>query len=162
VVAAVKMSHDAIRSYAERIGEYHDIYDDLGLADVTSLVKKLGGQIEYDDGGEALHVYGPGDFVIHLPRVTSARRDRFTLAHELGHYFLHYRVPKLDGPESFGRGDRNLLETQANVFASSILMPEEDFTRAWREESSDAWAVSRRFEVSPAAADVRAQVLGLR
>lgn len=50
-------------------------------------------------------------------------RDRFTLCHELGHYFLHQ-------PEniSYARGDipayRN-PEWQANVFAAELLAPYE-------------------------------------
>ncbi len=49
-------------------------------------------------------------------------RDRFTLAHETGHYFLHY-----DG-FSFARSDYEVPkycdpEWQANAFASALLIP---------------------------------------
>lgn len=50
-------------------------------------------------------------------------RDRFTLAHELGHYFLH------DDETTFSRTSGAVVPTyknpewQANTFASAILMP---------------------------------------
>jgi hypothetical protein len=161
VTEPADLSLDAIRNYAEKIGDHHGIYSAEGFADVDALVNKLGGRVNFNDSKESLHVNGVGDFTISLPRMTSARRDRFTLAHELGHYFLHYRYAKRRGVASFGRGARNLVETQANVFASSLLMPEVDFRQAFAQCHGDMWELSRIFDVSPAAAEVRAQVLRL-
>lgn len=156
-----RLSNAAIREYAERIGEHYDIYDRVGTADIRDLVEQLGGRVEYGDTQESLHVNGPGDFVIFLPHVTSSRRDRFTVAHELGHYFLHYLHPEVEEPASFGRGLRNDLETQANVFASSLLMPAESFRRQYKKHGGDAFALARIYDVSPQAVEVRAQGLGL-
>lgn len=161
MIEPADLSLDAIRKYAEQIGEHHDIYSGDGYADVDALVTKLGGRTRFNDSKESLHVSGIGDFTIYLPTLTSARRDRFTLAHELGHYFLHYRYAKKRSEETFYRGARNLVETQSNVFASSLLMPEDHFRRAFSEADGDIWELSRRFHVSPAAAGVRAQVLKL-
>lgn len=51
-------------------------------------------------------------------------RDRFTIAHELGHYFLHNEVV-------LSRVDTNIVvpiyrdpEWQANTFASALMMPD--------------------------------------
>ena len=99
---------------------------------------------------------------IFIPHHTSARRDRFTKAHELGHYFLHYLYPKVSGEARFGRGARDRAETEANVFASALLMPSEQFKRAYAEVGGDVWQLASRFDVSPRAAEVRAEVLGLR
>lgn len=53
-------------------------------------------------------------------------RHRFTIAHELGHYFMH------DDITAFSRCERNEIiptyrnpEWQANVFAAALLMPSE-------------------------------------
>lgn len=156
-----RLSNSAIREYAERVGQHYEIYDRAGTGDIQALVRNLGGRLEYGDTKESLHVNGPGNFVIFLPRVTSSRRDRFTIAHELGHYFLHYLHPKRAEVVSFGRGERNTVETQANLFASSLLMPAETFQAAWRRSGGDVYQLARQFEVSPAAVEVRAQVLGL-
>lgn len=93
--------------------------------------------------------------------MTSNRRDRFTIAHELGHYFLHYLEPEVDGPRTFGRGERNRAETQANIFAAALLMPTEFFRQAHKRFGNDWWTLAEIFGVSPKAAEVRAQVLGL-
>ena len=156
-----RLSNSAIREYAERIGSHYDAYDRAGTADLHDLLRKLGGRLEIGDSRESLKVNKAGDFVIYLPRVTSSRRDRFTIAHELGHYFLHYLHPKREGPARFGRGERNNIETQANVFASSLLMPEAEFRAAWGRHAGNLLSLARQFEVSPAAVEVRAQVLNL-
>lgn len=155
-----RLTNQAIADYAERIGRHHGIYSS-GRADLDMLLKKIGGSVDYAETEESLHVRSRGDFTIFLPYFTSKARDRFTIAHELGHYFLHYRLAKVEGNKRFGRGDRNRAETEANVFASALLMPAEDFTQLWHEVDGDEWQVARRLDVSPAAASVRAEVLGL-
>lgn len=157
-----RLSYDAIREYAERVGQHYAIYDRSGAGDVRDLVRKLGGRVVVGDSRESLHVNEVGNFTIYLPHMTSSRRDRFTIAHELGHYFLHYLHPNREAPASFGRGERNTVETQANVFASALLMPAEPFEREWKRHSGNARALATIFAVSPNAVEVRAEVLGLR
>lgn len=157
---ASRLSNAAISEYAERVGTVHCVYED-GRADVHQLVADLGGWVETRAGGESLKVDRTGKFAIFLPQFTSQMRDRFTIAHELGHYFLHYRYPKLDGPKVYARGGRNRAETEANVFAAALLMPAAPFEQKWSSYHRDAWKVAGHFGVSPAAARVRAEVLGL-
>lgn len=154
------LRNHAISEYAEIIGAKYGIYVD-GRADLDALLEALGGQREYAETSESLAVRDVGDFTVMLPRYTSVERDRFTVAHELGHYFMHYRLPKKTGSASFGRGERNRAETEANVFASALLMPEAEFKRIWKLLDGDTWNVARHFGVSPAAAGVRAEVLAL-
>lgn len=158
---ASNLSTQAIQKYAETVADHYGIHGASGSADLDTLLDKLGGRVKYSDGPEALHVDGPGNFDVSIPSFTSARRDRFTLAHELGHYFLHYLYPKVEGPKSFARGDRNRAETQANVFASSLLMPEAKYTAAFKKYDGDIMSLAVHFDVSPDAARVRASVLGL-
>lgn len=71
-------------------------------------------------------------------------RDRFTLAHELGHRFLHHdllRRYKMDRTDDDNWGNicnafmtdasRNWSEWQANQFASYILLPEDELRKAF-------------------------------
>ena len=63
----------------------------------------------------------------------SPGRQRFTLAHEFGHYLLHRQLqPQFacsDGDiETGDNNDRN-IEIEADVFASTLLMPLDDFRR---------------------------------
>jgi hypothetical protein len=62
----------------------------------------------------------------------SAGRQRFTMAHELGHYLVH----RLQYPDGFRCTTEDMLafdpeyreiERQANVFAANLLMPLDDF-----------------------------------
>ncbi|MFJ9313758.1 ImmA/IrrE family metallo-endopeptidase [Pimelobacter simplex] len=161
------LSYNAISAYAERVGERHKIYTD-GVADVHRLVRKLGGRVAHSNGDESLRVRSDSDFTVYVPETTSPRRDRFTIAHELGHYFLHYLLPRRHAEEledeeelRFARGGRNRAETEANVFAASLLMPETEFRKIYRQFDKDAWSTALHFDVSPAAAEVRAQVLAL-
>lgn len=156
-----ELNYKAIGEYAEFVGEHYRIHSHDGPADIEALVRTLGGRIEYAESNESMHVRGKGDFTIYLSEYTSRRRDRFTIAHELGHYYLHYVHPEKTNEAGFGRGERNLVETQANVFAASLLMPAELFRAAHRELSGESWSLAERFGVSPSAASVRCQVLGL-
>lgn len=154
------LSYRAISQYAEQLGAKYGL--DEPAPDLTELVHQLGGRVEYADVRESSIVERQGDFTIFLPKHTSRRRDRFTIAHELGHYFLHYRLPNHSGRKVFGRGERNVAETQANVFAASLLMPAAAFKQAWRDMSGNKVRVAAQFEVSPDAASVRASVLQLQ
>lgn len=159
--SASTLSTAAIAAYAEKVGEHYRIYNPDGRADIEGLVGTLGGTVAVAQDAESLHVRNQGDFTVFVPQTTSARRDRFTVAHELGHYFLHYVYLRRNDEGRFNRGGSNMLETQANVFAAALLMPEGAFRRAWTEHDGDEWAVARVFDVSPNAASVRARVLNL-
>lgn len=158
------LSNAAIAEYAERVAEAHGEYLSGNRVDLERLVGRLGGRIQTSLdilNHEALTVHERGNFTVHLPPLTSDRRDRFTIAHELGHYFLHYLHPGESGPKGFARGSRNRAETQANIFASSLLMPRQQFVEAVDRYGQDWWRIGDEFGVSPSAASVRAQVLGL-
>ncbi|WP_437564920.1 MULTISPECIES: ImmA/IrrE family metallo-endopeptidase [unclassified Sorangium] len=89
--------------------------------------------------------------IYHHPDDQSARQ-RFTLAHELGHYFLgHERYMAGEycqesdfdrgGPSELGIEDIARIEWQANQFASSILLPRTKFV-------SDFFDLVRRYDLA--------------
>ena len=98
-------------------------------------------------------------------------RKRFTIAHELGHHFLHLLQ---DG--EFVDGEANLFrqswddegvvsperrrEIQANMFASALLMPEDAVRREWPTVRSVS-GMARLFNVSDVAMGIRLDQLGL-
>lgn len=99
----------------------------------------------------------------------SNNRKRFTVAHELGHYFLEN-----DGQTCFGHrdiGDYSPREREANTFASEILMPKNRLTKFVDELKKSVWGnlpssllvsmISSNFNVSESAAEVRLSKLGL-
>ena len=68
-----------------------------------------------------IYVHAKGSFDIVLPTFTSPIRDRFTIAHEMGHYYLH----SLGGDKKIwaDRKGSGQVEWEANWFAESFLMP---------------------------------------
>jgi Zn-dependent peptidase ImmA (M78 family) len=89
-------------------------------------------------------------------------RQRYTIAHELGHYFLHRHLQVEFQDRIFFRGAENSKEeVQANSFASEILMPEVDFRRMVREGKNKVNELSQEFGVSTLALRIRAKNLGM-
>ena len=64
-----------------------------------------------------------GNYVVQLKNDGQSPRDRFTLAHELGHLFLGH----VDQYETLYRRGANELEYAANEFAADLLMPKDIF-----------------------------------
>lgn len=138
--------------------------------DLRHIVERLGGEIVYLETSEitsstgSMLVREDGTFVVYLSRYTSGTRDRFTTAHELGHYFLH--LPELQaqgvsGPWAFNRHGSNTAEVEANWFAAAYLMPAAAFTASFEEHGGDALQVAWDFDVSYESARIRVGSLNL-
>lgn len=94
----------------------------------------------------------------------SYERKNFTTAHEIGHFRLHedvqtdifyrYQVKQLN-PEDNGR------ESEANLFAGSLLMPE-IFVRDLWTVTKDIEKLAQIFGVSPGAVRYRLKHLNLK
>jgi predicted transcriptional regulator len=140
--------------------------------DLEALIERLGGKIEYQDFWElessatgSIKIRGANDFTIYLPSYTGQERDRFTIAHELGHYVLHYLYPRQrgndPGPVKALRYGTGRVEWEANWFAAAFLMPEESFTKSFQTHNGDLFDVAQEFQVSSRAVLIRAQSLKL-
>jgi len=80
-------------------------------------------------------------------------RQLFTLAHELGHFFLHPSSNFIDRKLIYFRDSRSgeaidLKEIQANQFAADLLMPERFLRRALNGETVDLEDEGRVSELS--------------
>lgn len=163
------LSQAQISSIAKDFSEFVDYRPGGNLKE---LVSRLGGTITYHDfwGGNSpssgsIEIKGD-DIEIRLALDTGPLRDRFTIAHELGHYVLHYLYPNQVGGEKitwltadrYGSGQ---VETEANWFAAAFLMPEDEFRAAFERGDGDLASVALLFGVSQQAAAVRAKVLRL-
>lgn len=92
-------------------------------------------------------------------------RTRFSIAHELGHLFLHkeFYISQypIDSAQEWFEVTRNLhdtvahcLEWQADTFASLLLMPKDEIISSLSNGDS-LNTMSRKFEVSPPAIGCR-------
>ncbi len=99
----------------------------------------------------------------------TAQRKRFTIAHELGHYFNQGRPSQCYAHRD--SGNYGPAERDANSFASAILMPEDEIVREVNNfkksrvgEFPDyqiAHYISDAFDVSQSAAEFRLKKLGI-
>ena len=65
------------------------------------------------------------------------RRQRFTIAHELGHWICHARTaPSYCRLRDLTEDTDRSLEREANVFAAELLLPEPAVREAWAKEPS--------------------------
>lgn len=95
---------------------------------------------------------------------TSSTRARFTIAHELGHYFIdEHRNALASGkvpahPSFIDKYGSSVIETEANTFASYLLLPEKEFRRSVAMEQPGLQAIinlSRIYDVSVQATAIR-------
>ncbi|MCB1236512.1 MAG: ImmA/IrrE family metallo-endopeptidase [Verrucomicrobiae bacterium] len=130
--------------------------------DLEPLVERLNGRVvigPVDATGSTgfLKVEGDGSFLIALSPLPGENRNRFTIAHELGHYFLHAKVGRQRLYATRQAGSR--AEWEANWFAGAFLMPAGPFLAAWNSHNGRAGYLISRFRVSGGAIQIRADTL---
>ena len=71
--------------------------------------------------------------ILYNSATSSEGRKRFTIAHEFGHYILHRHKQDLfecgNGDIETGDNNERNIEAEADLFASTLLMPLDDFRR---------------------------------
>ncbi|WP_349934668.1 ImmA/IrrE family metallo-endopeptidase [Acetobacter sp. A11-2] len=140
---------------------------------IMRLVARLGGKIvtgttgPEDEESGSLIAASLNEFTIFLSPLTSSERDRFTIAHELGHLLMHLPVVKKRNSKAIMRATRYVderspqqqrAEWEANWFAAALLMPADIFKAEMLFGFSHLKA---RFQVSGAAINARAKSLGV-
>lgn len=102
--------------------------------DLQKLACEYGIHIAYhnlpDDVSGALDLRDTDKKIILVNSNHSKNRQRFTVAHELGHYFLHHTVgvhidKKLFFRDATSAQGTNIVEKEANRFAAELLLPED-------------------------------------
>ena len=160
-ISPTNLSQAKVESFAAEVAK--SVHFKVG-GSITDLVNKLGGRIQYQEFDEILEesgsifVHAKNDFDILLPHYTSPVRDHFTVAHELGHYFLHADQGGI--PLIAYRSGSTRIEWEANWFAAALLMPRVEFTEAMLR-TDDVAVDASQFAVSPAAVRVRKDALKL-
>lgn len=138
------------------LGEKHGCYNGYVL-DVVKLVGFIPGvKLEYTCFDSTLSgslSKQDGVWVIKVNKLHSETRQRFTIAHELGHFVYHKDDEQEFVDTTFFRGmTSDNLEYTANRFASELLMPEEQVRQLIDKENIRSVAVlATRFGVSSSA-----------
>ncbi|MDO8295022.1 MAG: ImmA/IrrE family metallo-endopeptidase [Caulobacter sp.] len=137
--------------------------------DVMGLAGDLGVRVnvmrlDEDVSGELKRVSGDV-FEINVNALHPPTRQRFTIAHELGHYLYHRELigEGVDDNKAYRRSDGHRFpstrigareESDANRFAANLLMPFDLIARL-RAEGLNRAQMARRLEVSEQALAIR-------
>lgn len=175
-----EFSQEDVLDVNAAIAKADELIDRLGVTTapvpVERIARRLGIQARYapfDGDISGMSYVKDGVSIIGVNNLHHPHRQRFTLAHEIGHVLLHAaelrrqvhldRVPLYrDGVSATGKDAR---ERAANAFASELLMPRallDKVTDASLDlEDEEAVAkLARRFRVSVAAMHFRLHRVG--
>ncbi len=161
----------------KELAEYIALSFDNSVTPLEKIIKGEKVSLIYDDYGsnsfDGMSVYDEQGFYIHLNvrngNKPNSTRGRFTLAHELGHYFIDsHRIGLKSGllsphPTIINESSYNRIEREADYFASCLLMPENRFQKEIfkRKFSIDLiQKLAKKFLVSFTAAAIRFSQLG--
>lgn len=148
----------------------------MDVFNVEAVLLKFGVSVTYEEMEEYSEISGyierrHSGWVIGINKYEVAGRQRFTLAHELGHLMFHrnYILKNLDNDNKFkesiqlyrNEDNTKAIEMEANAFAAELLMPSSRFREVWHKSDS-LTAVSNIFGVSRYAAQFRAKKLRLQ
>lgn len=89
--------------------------------------KYFDGMLEHESGSFHIFINNHGKLNMNTPRL------RFSFAHELGHYFIDEHRTMLEAgnslycPSFYKMHQKQIIEKEADYFASNLLMPESKF-----------------------------------
>lgn len=166
------MTNIHCNNHAEKIASLFSIPIPL-----EEIIEDEGIVLFIDDYGkdtfDGLTIYEPDQdiFYIHLNSARGNRinnnKGRFTLAHELGHFFIdRHRIAIINGNmqphyhcySPFGKNEEWAIEREADEFAASLLMPSFVLTQDFKNKnfSGDLLKVlSQKYNVSFSAMAIR-------
>ncbi|MSR92272.1 ImmA/IrrE family metallo-endopeptidase [Inconstantimicrobium porci] len=174
------MHNRIIEEYAERINNTLNLENDF---DIENVVIGLDGTLEETtlNSGVIAQLTDLSDeedkpkFKIQISDlIVSEQRRRFSIAHELGHLFIHLdflneekwanncRKSIIYHREEMSTG---IEETEANTFAAAFLMPTDKFIKVsncyFNDDRYDLKKIAQQFNVSKESAYYRGVNLGI-
>ena len=150
---------------ATRLLRGHDVTSPP--VDLESIAKALGISVNYerlDNDVSGLLLLENGVARVAINQSHHRNRQRFTLAHEIGHVLLHATGDRVFVDRRFFRNEWSSKgelreEIEANAFAASLLMPRSLIEQYLDTESGitdiDVFRLATRFEVSEQAMTLR-------
>jgi Zn-dependent peptidase ImmA (M78 family) len=174
----VRVPSRRLREIADLAEEVADEYSSKGGIDLHAVLQANGitwSYGYYDDAFDGMLEHEDGRFHLYcnlnrVERQTSARA-RFTLGHELGHFYIDEHRNELAVGRTLCHGSRceyesrNPVEQEADHFASSLLMPATRFTRAAQSYSGGLEAIlglTRCYGTSVTSTAIRYASLGIK
>lgn len=152
-----------VEDYAKTLYKYVNMKSPPVL--LEPIVDELGVTLYYDDKiiVDGLTVKTPSMKIIFVNSSYPKTRQRFILAHEIGHIVMPHK------PETYSciiRNNRRPMERDANRFAAELLMPQLMLEPLWEQFRGNRQyryqIVAEKLEVSAAALKARVRALGFR
>lgn len=154
----------------EKIADYiRTAFKPHGTSDMHGLITYLGGKVKISDPEYhqfdvhgTLEVRSDNDWTVYLPKHTGPLQDKFTLAHELGHFILHSLMGKK--PLMASRVFRlnqvpDAAEVEADMFALALLMPKRLITSAIKKYGNSPVALSAVFGIHSSLVEIRLKTI---
>ena len=94
---------------------------------------------------------------IYVNNNDPSTRQRFTIAHEIGHIFIEGEQEHVD----YRTDSNSEKELMMNAFAAELLMPVDVFKEKWYGFNKNIITIADYFYVSLSAVRIRARNLGL-
>lgn len=131
-------------------------------------------KLDSDTSGALFYSEEERSYNIFINKCKPETRIYFTIAHEMGHYFLHKEIiieenfivdgeNSLDGQAVLYRLDaaeQNKIEKEANNFAAALIMPEQFVRKVWGK-LQNVQECANVFKVSVSAMSIRLERLRL-
>lgn len=151
--------------------------EEAGAVDVETIAReKLGILVEREPFPEKENIAGfikregkNGQPVIVLNNNTLPVRQRFTIAHEIGHFILHANEPLHIDTQVYFRSNSVALvpdfkEVEANRFAAELLMPKQRILEDLKKDGlcvdeKKIKKLAKEYEVSETAMSIRIEKL---
>jgi len=139
---------------SEELNLYHDQYENY-----------FDGMLVYDRDEKEFHIHINTD----KGNYPGSKRERFTLAHELGHFFINeHRIGLKEGylnphPSNFELRRNQQIEKEADCFAGSLLMPVSlfrEFTKGKKFSLDLIKDISASFQTSILSSSLRFAEIG--
>ena len=129
--------------------------------DVLACAKAVGLPVysaELGQGVSGMIIREGSSFICYVDATEPSVRQRFTAAHELGHFALHREQIGDTHSDNYllrAEGFTGYQETQANAFAADLLMPRDLIQRKMEEGITSVADLARTFGVSQIAMSIR-------
>ena len=157
----LKNAEDILKKARE---EGYYIGNSLDIEKLISTIDDIVVLYEDMDGGKSGSLHQLDDkWIIKINNRHHKNRQRFTLAHELGHYILHKEKNAAFEDTTFFRGGQmDAIEYAANSFAATILMPETKIKELIEEGNQNISLLAEKFNISTSALKYRLEELGYK
>jgi Zn-dependent peptidase ImmA (M78 family) len=167
----INASKASVENFAEKMAQKFNF--NAGDS-IEEFVKSIGGKLVIGSSGHgdgesgSIVAHDMKNWTIYLSAHTSVKRDKFTIAHEIGHLLLHFSPIKAANKDAIMRATRwvdvddksqRRAEWEANWFAAGFLMPKTEFTDFYKKYKASMSA--QHFGVSMSAIEIRANSLGI-